>query len=150
MVPRVPGGAREYATDLRSFHGSSWPRQHARFSLPLSWRFNIVGGSRVHTSLPPGSEFIRTHTACPLLIDARASHQDIMNHRKAALATDPLSVPSPNSTVMKNGSLVQEDAAAVNRPSKWDLVRVKIIEARLSLYLGGSVAQNVYHGLRHE
>lgn len=73
--------------------------------------------------------FIHTHAALPLPVYAGTGHQYVVDHREAALATHPHTIPSPDTTVVEDGSFVQENAATVDGPSEGDLIWMEIVEA---------------------
>lgn len=92
-------------------------------------RAPIPDQSYISTLIDVG--FIHTHAALfPLSANAgSAGYQHIMNHGKAALATHPLTIPGPDTTVVEDGRFVQENAATVDRPSEGDFIRMEIVEA---------------------
>ena len=66
-----------------------------------------------------------------------------MDDCEAALAAHPLAVPREDASIVQDGGLVEQDASAVDGPRKRHLVRVEVVERRLSPDLVGLVAQDV-------
>ena len=85
------------------------------------------------------------HTLAPftLEVDARRGHQHIVDDGEAAFAAHPLASPREDASIVEDGSLVEQDASAVDKVRKWHLVRVEIVERRISPDLVGLVAQDI-------
>ena len=66
-----------------------------------------------------------------------------MDDREAAFAAHPLASPGEDASIVQDGGLVEQDASAVDRTRKRHLVRVEIVERRLSPDLVGLEAQDI-------
>lgn len=96
------------------------------------------------------SSFTVTEHTFTLLIapvNADACYKNVMHHGKAALAADPAAISGPNTSIVEDGSFVQEHAPVVDVTCKRDLVGVKVVEAGLILDVSRVVAENVSDGV---
>ena len=66
-----------------------------------------------------------------------------MHDSKAALAGHPQARLGLDPGIVQDGSLVQQDASAVDGAGKGHLIWVKVVEGRFPFYLIRRVAQNV-------
>ena len=62
-------------------------------------------------------------------VDTRTRHQDIVDDGKDAFAPNPTGVLAPDSTVRKDGGLVEFDPSAVAGTSKRDFVGMEVFKS---------------------
>ena len=84
-----------------------------------------------------------TLTFNPTSVDARASHQNIVDNGEDTFASYPLSCFILDLTVAENGGFVQLDSPPVNGLGKWYLVRVEVFPARPSNHIFGPVTKYI-------
>lgn len=73
-----------------------------------------------------------------------------MHYSKDTFTTNPLSISASDSSIMKDGSLVQLNATAMDTASKRNFVWMKVLEARPANNFIRTIAQNVHNGLGTE
>jgi hypothetical protein len=73
-------------------------------------------------------------------VDTDAGNQYIVDNSEAALAAHPLAVPAPYAGIVEDCGFVEQDASAMNRTRKWDLVRVEVVEGGPSKHFFGLVS----------
>jgi hypothetical protein len=71
-----------------------------------------------------------TNAAFVLLVNTRASYQNIVHHREYALTGDPVAISSLDPGIMDHSGFILHDATTVNASSKGNLIGVKVIKAR--------------------